>query len=318
MPIKGMLQRNLAIGVALVYMGVVGPLQAQSVYVRLNHWAYDFVERLEAKGLIHGALNGTKPYSREEMTSYLLQVEEKVRGGLVLSKTETQQLQFLRFEFKEEFEHITGSNGHHYVSRLQRIKENSVVGRAFPGFVYKNNRNFFSVREPGFKLFADPVFYHKFEYANPDSIASTDRVFERTHGFQLWGQLGSHMGFFFDFRDTKEWGSRAYPSRFDISREGFGFVNGYGTHIWHDETVAYLVFKLPYIQLMLGKDSNYWGPGFNGACPIFHDCMDQSSDFDRVCCWCEGHDRINSFSCLQNLQYCVRIVCDCRRMFIES
>ncbi|MCG8604200.1 capsule assembly Wzi family protein, partial [bacterium] len=236
------------------------------------------VERLEAKGLITGVLNGTKPYSREEMVRYLLQVEAKVKNGYVLSSTESQQLEFLRFEFKEEFEQLTGSNGHHFVSRLQKIKEHKVVGKMFPGFVYKNNRNLFAVEAPGFKLFADPIFYHKFEYANPDSIDHTDRVFERTHGLTLWGQLGTHMAFYFDFRDTKEWGSRTYPNQTDISIQGLGFVNGYGSHIWHDETIAYLVFKLPYIQLVLGKNSNYWGPGFNGALSL----SNNATSYDQI------------------------------------
>ncbi|MCH9006469.1 hypothetical protein IIA29_08435, partial [candidate division KSB1 bacterium] len=46
---------------------LAGELSAQSVYVPLNHWAYEFIERFEAKGVVTGALNGTKPYSREEM-----------------------------------------------------------------------------------------------------------------------------------------------------------------------------------------------------------------------------------------------------------
>ena len=240
-------------------------LSAQSVYVPLNHWAYEFIERFEAKGVVTGALNGTKPYSREEMTGYLLQIEDKVNGGYKLNSVEENQFQFLRFEFGEEFLELTGSNGAHYPTRIEQIKNSRVFGKVFPGFMYRNNRNLLDFHSEVFHAYIDPIFYQQVLYANPDTVGSTERVHERTHGFTLRGRLGTHLGFFFDFRDTKEWGTRDYPNQFDISREGLGFVNGYGTHIWHDETNAYLMGGVPYLQVMLGKDWNVWGPGYRGS-----------------------------------------------------
>jgi hypothetical protein len=253
-------------------------MSAQSVYVPLNHWAYDFVERLEARGLITGALNATKPYSREEMAAYLIQAEEKINAGQSLNSVELEQLRFLQFEFKEEFQRLTGRNGRSYSSRIAHIKEHKIFGKIFPKFLYKNNRNFFNISSDVFQVLVDPIFYHNWLYANPDSVSGIERVLERTHGVTLWGQLGTHLGFFFDFRDTKEWGTRTYPQQFEITREGLGFVNGYGSHIWHDETNAYLVFKLPYMQLILGKDFNYWGPGYNGALTL----SNHATSFDQI------------------------------------
>ena len=253
-------------------------LSSQSVYVPLNHWAYDFIERLEARGMITGALNGTKPYSREEMAGYLLQVDERVRSGYSLNSVEFNQLEFLRFEFKEEFERLTGTDGINYHSKLEKFKENKIVGKLFPAFVYRNNRNLFHLEKEAFRIYFDPILRQQWLYANPDSVDGTERVLQRTSGFSFWGSLGTHIGFFFDFRDTKEWGSNTYPDRFDISLEGLGFVNGYRTYIWHDETVAYMVFKLPYLQVTLGKDFNYWGPGFNGALAI----SNHATSYDQI------------------------------------
>lgn len=256
----------------------MGTSRAQSVYVPLNHWAYDYVERMEAKGLITGALNGTKPYSREEMAGYLLQVEEKVNNGWSLSGTEMKQLAFLHFEFSEEFERLSGHNGRAYPTRLQAIKEHSFFGKLFPNFVYQNNRNLLQFGNDDLQIYIDPILSQRWQYGNPDSISGTDRVLERTHGLSLWGRLGDHIGFYLDARDTKEWGSRPYPNRFDITREGLGFVNGYGSHIWHDETIAYLMFKLPYLQVMVGRQNNYWGPGFRGALSL----SDHATYYDQI------------------------------------
>ncbi|MFQ5823056.1 MAG: capsule assembly Wzi family protein [bacterium] len=254
---------NFSILIYLIFKPI--PLASQSVYVPLNHWAYDFIERFEAKGFITRALNGTRPYSRIEMVGYLLQINEKLKAGYYLNSVEYNQLEFLRFEFKEEFEQLTGNNSISYPTKLEKIKENKIIRKILPSFIYKNNRNFLQIRKEAIQAYFDPIFYQQWLYANPDSISGTEKVLQRTHGLTFWGSLGRHIGFFFDFRDTKEWGSKAYPREFDITAEGLGFVNGYGTHLWHDETVAYLVFEVPYLQIILGKDFNYWGPGFNGA-----------------------------------------------------
>lgn len=259
-----------------MFLWLSAPLIAQSVYVPLNHWAYDYIERLETKGLLNGALTATKPYSREEFAKFLIQIENG--GAERLNSVEREQINFLRFEFKEEYQQLAGRNGAEYTPRIERIKNSGVGKKIFPKFLYKNQRNFFSVQSEPFEIFVDPIFHQKLLYANPDTVAGAERVFERSHGLTLWGKLGGRLGFFFDFRDTKEWGTRAYPRLFDITREGLGFVNGYGTHIWHDETNAYLVFKLPYVQVMLGKDFNYWGPGFNGALTL----SNHATSFDQI------------------------------------
>ncbi len=271
--------RTICGATVLLYCTFWGPLAlAQSTDLPLQHWAYDFIERMEARGLVRGVLNGVKPFSRDEVVRYLVQVQDRVRQGARLNPVETRQLAFLRFEFKEEFIKATGSNGIHYRTQIEQLKQHPVFGKAFPGFLYKNNRNLFSIKSADFQAFVDPVFSQQLLYAGTDSVRGTERVFERSHGFRVRGNLGEHIGFFFDFRDTKEWGTRSYPDRFDISLPGLGFVNGYGTHIWHDETNAYLVFKLPYLQVQLGKNQNYWGPGANGALAL----SDNATSFDQI------------------------------------
>ncbi len=253
-------------------------LFAQSVYVPLNHWAYDFIERLETKGLITGVLNGSKPYSREEMANYLLQAEQKIQQGYPINRVEYDQLQFLKFEFKEEFEKLSGRDGFEYKSRIEKFKESRPFGKIFPKFLYRNGRNLFYIEKDQFRIFIDPVFFHDWQYADVDTVQGTEKVLKRGHGLTFWGNLGNYLAFFFDSRDTKEWGSLTYPRKFEISLPHLGFVNGYGTHIWHDETVAYLVFKLPYLQISLGKDFNYWGPGFNGALGL----SNNATSYDQI------------------------------------
>lgn len=267
---------TLLLGIALSIL-VNGIAFAQSVYVPLNHWSYEFIDRMETKGLITGVLNSTKPFSREEMVGYLIQLKNNTEDGAALNAVELDQLKFLQFEFSDEFSELNAEAETSYPTTIQKLKKRKPF-TFLPNFIYQNNRNLYTVHTPEFKAYLDPILYQEWLYANPDSLSGKERVFERTHGFTLWGKLGTHMGFFFNFRDTKEWGTRSYPTRFDISLEGLGFVNGYGTHIWHDETNAYLMFKLPHMQLMLGKDFNYWGPGAHGALGL----SNNATSFDQI------------------------------------
>jgi hypothetical protein len=266
---------NLATVLALVLLaGFTKRAVSQSVYVPLNHWAYDFVERMEARGVVRGVLDGTRPYSRDEMARYLVQVERYQQSGGQLNRVEQEQLDYLRFEFREEFERLTGKDGHSYDSDFARLRRS----RWLPDFLYRNGRNLLSWQVDDFAVNVDPILYRDYSFANPDTVPNTDRVFRHTGGFTLWGNLGKSLGFYFNARDTREWGSRKYPNIFNITMPGLGFVNGYGSYIYHDETIAYLIFRLPRLQLMFGKDFNVWGHGYRGNLSL----SDNATSYDQI------------------------------------
>lgn len=247
---------------------------AQSVYVPVRHWAYDFVERMETKGVIRGVLDGTRPYSRQEMAGYLVQVERYLQRGGRLNRVEQDQFDYLRFEFQEEFEALTGRDGQGYEPDFARLRRSRWV----PDFVYRNGRNLLSWQVEDFAINVDPILYRDFTFANPDTVPHTDRVFRQTGGFTFWGRLGKSLGFYFNARDTREWGSRRYPSKFNITMPGTGFVNGYGSYIYHDETIAYLMFRVSRLQLMFGKDFNVWGHGYRGNLSL----SDNATSYDQL------------------------------------
>jgi len=241
-----------------------GNSRGQSVYVPLNHWAYDFIERLEAKHVLQGVLNGTKPLSRREMAKYLGEALRKAEAGYQFTQVEQEQLEFLKVEFREELAEFIAPGQNGYQTEIARIKRVRWIDRLLPNLFYRNDRNFLSFEREDFRLHLDPILFHDRDYSFPDTLNSTEKVYQTGTGLTFWGTLGDHIGFSFDTRDTKEWGTRAYPDTFNITREGLGFVNGYGTYIFHDETDAYVVFKLPYFQFQLGKAPNRWGPGHRG------------------------------------------------------
>jgi len=226
---------------------------------------------------VSNVMNGTRPLTRQEMADYLAPLMQGVVAGTVrLNSVELAQLDLLRSEFDEELNSRLPDVPK--ATRISRLKKLRFVDPLLPDLLYRNNRNFLNFEHGQFRIYIDPILYRDAQFVAADSLTATERVYQDANGFTFWGALGDHLGFFFDARDTKEWGTRTYSSRHKITREGLGFVNGYGTHIYHDETVAYLVFRLPYFNLSLGKDENEWGPGFRGNLAL----SDHATSYDQI------------------------------------
>lgn len=254
------------------------PAHSQSVYVPLNHWSYEFLERLETQKVISGVHNGTRPISRKEMARYLVQAIEKVRAGEQLNSVQQDQLNFLKLEFYEELKSLIEIDRSAISTRISTYKKLGIIDKMFPDFIYRNNRNFLNWQSAEFSCYLDPLFLREADFATGDTISGTERVYQNSNGFTFWGNLGTHLGFYFNTRDTKESGTRIYPTQYRITGERLGFVNGYGTHIYHDETISYLMFKLPYFDLQFGKDVNAWGPGYHGNLAL----SDYATSYDQI------------------------------------
>ncbi len=231
---------------------------AQTVYVPATHWVYDYLDRMETKRLLPVILNGTKPMTRVEIAGYL-QTLEKQRDKL--SKTEKEQLDFLLFELQESLD--KGSTRREYRSRLKKATQLKWVDPWLPDFIYPNGRHLLEIEHGPLRLNWDPVFVRSRMFADDDTLASQERVNIDTNGFLLWGTVGPWFGFYTDVRDTREWGTRDYAAG-NTTGEGLGFVQGGGDQIYHDETVAYLLFHKKYINIQFGKDANAWGTGYYG------------------------------------------------------
>ncbi len=236
---------------------------AQTVYYPSSHWVYDFLDRMETKGVLPVLLAGTKPMTRSEIAQHLATISQFYQQGGKLSRAEVEQLEFLHGEFREELERLQAKTADR-TSELSRIIRHRWIDPWLPNLIYANGRNFFSIASGPLRAHWDPIFLRQRAYAKADTLDSQERVFTDANGFVLWGTLGDHLGFITDVRDTKEWGTRLYPFGINYSAEGWGFAQGSGNHTYHDETVASAVYQWKYLTLQFGKDSNRWGPGHYG------------------------------------------------------
>jgi hypothetical protein len=80
-------------------------LRSQSANVPLQHWVYDFLDRLQTKGIIRDVISFSKPYSRHEVALMLAETVQKTKSGREeLSSTEASLFEQLKGEFHEELQ----------------------------------------------------------------------------------------------------------------------------------------------------------------------------------------------------------------------
>jgi len=227
---------------------------SQTVYFNLDHWLYDFLNRMDQRGLIEHALIRTAPLTRLEIAQYLVQIPE-----CALNRVELQQLLYLKAEFAEELRRQPAFKPVPETALANLVKKKWLEW--LPDALYANGRNLLALESGSLHFYLDPIMIRNRMFAKADTIPNTEKLFENSNGIAIWGTIGKHLGFVTNIRDSREWGTRQYPGVINFSREGLGFAQGGPDYLEHDETVAYLVANWNHLTLQFGKDKNQWGPG---------------------------------------------------------
>jgi len=259
----------------LLALSAANLLPAQTTEVALTHWPYRLLDRLRTRGVLELGLTASRPLTREDLARLFLTAY--TRGADHLDRNEREALEFAFFEFSEEVARLGCSDSVRAAVDRQRTLQEKWVDW-LPGPLYANRRNLLSLQSGALRFFFDPIFYRDGRLSDPDTLARQDRVFQDTGGFLFWGTLGRHLGFYCNSRDTKEHGTRRYPSSSRLAWPRYGFARGYGTHLYHDETVAYLYLTLPHFSVAFGKNFNRWGPGYTGALAL----NDYATSYDQL------------------------------------
>ena len=197
------------------------------ISVPLDHWSYHFIERLQAKGALRDFLSNIKPYSRDEMADMIVHIASLVENGEIeLSKVEKDQLEILERELASEL----GEDG---AAEYKYLLDWSSAGKKL-------------VVESGYAQSA----IAKRGTEDYEAYVSTFRVV-------LWGKLEGGFFFYGDSRASYEntdeplplWDPYLIDTRYP----------------WSAVSDSYLVFRLPWTDLQVGKDAVLWGPGDHGV-----------------------------------------------------
>jgi hypothetical protein len=206
-------------------------LWTQPVYVPLEHWAYEFLERMQTKGRL-SVMYGAFPYTRSEIADALLEIEKQ--KSPTLTSAETGRLNQLKEEFADELG---------YKTALPRTS---------------GERHFMTWKENLYKAFVDLEMNQKLIHRSDD----LPLLSHTTLGGFLRGQLSERFGFSLYARNTLRKGENLHKEQFDPSLGAPVVISG--KNAYSDDASAYFTYQLPHILIEFGRDEAEWGPGRTG------------------------------------------------------
>jgi len=205
-------------------------LLASPISVPLDHWSYHFVERFQAKGVLKDYLSNTKPYTRDEMAKMLLQIIKQVENGkLCLSKTEKAQLDELKSEFARELGDlgVTGITARKYLLGWSGDGKTLIAQAGYTQDV--------SVKRG----------------------TEDHRIYKGTAQVILQGDLKENLFFYSNNRASYEDSTEPLPL-------WTPYLNR-SRYPWEAISDSYLVLRLPWADIQMGKNAILWGPGYHGV-----------------------------------------------------
>ena len=235
---------------------------SQSVNVPLNHWAYNYLERLETRGVFRSLLLRARPISRDDLTKILVQIEKtSEQKNVGFSKSELDLFEQLKGEFHEELGELS-------INTNNRLHERHLLK-------WEENNNKFKI---------DLDFRQRFEINRGDQFDSTKRISNTTVGGIIQGKLKNSLAFYIHFKNTLVKGENIEHENYNPD-QGMPIVIA-GENAFKDDASAYFVWKLPWFELEFGRDQAQWGPGYQGSLmlsrfnPLF-DMLKIRAEFNR-------------------------------------
>ena len=217
----------------VVFLATIVAVQfvyASPISVPLDHWSYHFIERLQAKGVLRDFLSNIKPYSRGEIVDMIAHIDGLMENGEVnLSNVEKDQLELMKGEFAQEL-----------------IKREIVAETEYRHIVDWSNVENRVVAEIGYA-----------QGVAAKSGTEDHEAYLNTFRVLFWGNLSQELFFYNDSMASYERTDEPLPlwhPYIDDSR-----------YPWSAVSDAYVVVRLPWADLQMGKDAVLWGPGEDGV-----------------------------------------------------
>jgi hypothetical protein len=236
-------------------------LQAQSVYVPVQHEVYDFLKRMEARQLLVGFKDAAKPLSRIQIGSELIELEKNANE---MTRVERETFEFLKTEFKYEILKISGDAD---PSEIRWHIYSQELTEGILNFDINYNLSQTSVAGQSTSL--------------------------RSQGFKVYGYVFNNVGFYFNIADNLVKGDKIDYSRLnDIDIGKCNWLSAADKNYYSriktplrgvvasqitdknqyqfDEINAQFSWKIGSFDFSLEKMNNVWGYGRNGTV-IFSD-----------------------------------------------
>lgn len=229
----------------LLWFLVPQVIGAQSLDLPLEHWGYNFLERLELKGLFQTHDLRVKPLPRKVVAELLIKVEEKLNSKPdLLSRADLGLLDQLRSDLKDE------------LAKSEVIKKPLI-----------DEKHLMRWRQDSSHIYFDAIFQESIASNKGRQFNPSQHISETTLGGAVRGIFGNRLGVYVEVRNAMTRGNvEIEEENFDVSKGSPVVISG--PNVFRDRALAYLVWEVPWLRIQAGRDEVEWGPGFHGGLSV--------------------------------------------------
>ncbi len=241
----------------IIFLLVVSQVFSQNVNLPHDHWGYDFLKRMQAKGLVNSYELRTAPLPRSVIANMLKEIVRRAEQNPdLLSGTDRRCLHLFQSDFSDE------------------LSDPDIPPEP----------HFYSIDEKTGKIHLDlvgrqSVIANRGQRFQPDELKS-----ETMLGGIFRGHLGNTLGFYTEARNALTRGEQVEDEVFEAA-EGTPIVTS-GANVFRDQAIAYVVLEWNWLRIQAGRDDISWGPAFHGSTALSRnmppaDMIKLSSRFNR-------------------------------------
>lgn len=212
-----------------LFAGMAG---GQTVSLPTTHEVYDFLKRLEARGILHEYRDAFKPLSRMAIARQLATVQSQLD---LLTTYERDTYEYLKSEFSYELGSLAGDPD------PTDLRWRLLSAKLTDGFMNVD----LNARLQWFK-------------------SGSESVRLRGQGARLYGYVFRDVGFSFNFVDTREAGNAIDFHKFNSPDPGVVHTRRSAEVMEYNTTEAQLSWQIGEFSFSLEKMQNVWGYGTRG------------------------------------------------------
>lgn len=214
----------------------------QGIFVQADHPVYNFLERMEAAGIIDNFQNETRPLLRSKIVSHLSVI---FNNRFKLGASERKFLEY----FMDEF----------YVDMTGRLDKYEILLGDKPYDLLANKEKFlFIYYKPNeFTIFVKSHIIHNSILANNLKSAHIPEL-----GGKFYGSVSNIFGYELDARNGFVFGEKSTALR--IHELSYNFkLNEKPESKFFDKSFGYVTVEFPYLTFKIGRDRKLIGYGKN-------------------------------------------------------
>jgi hypothetical protein len=229
------MNRLLKISIFIIVIFTV-PLFPQSVNLFLGHWAYDFFDRMETRGLLSNIQSGTRPFTRQKAAALVMRLDRaRTANPGIFSRVESQCIGRLKGEFCD----------------VLHDSAVSVQAREMEPHLY-------SWQKEKDSFYADAVIGGTATLRGSGAVSSERRVIAPYYGGILRASIRG-IGLYSDSRVFAEWGTRATIQEYRASMGYPRNAEKDSSRATWDMSDSYAVIPVKGFLFEFGRDNLQWG-----------------------------------------------------------